>query len=251
MTNILVLCRSKAAIQNLDALFEYSKLFSLQFHICSNSEETLAHFMQCRPRLFITYFNEDLDTNINDLNFLQQLSPSAPVIVLSKRTDENTAVIAYQNGAISFVRLPCGSREFHCRLVALMKILKLNYEKKDTDTIKIANLLLSLKSNQVILNNEHVPLTNTEYKILLVLAQNLNAIVTSEQLYHILWNTSCLANTSRTLSMHISNLRHKLGFSKFTDLNIITIHKKGFSLQLNEEISKNNVISVQTEADYE
>ena len=231
MLKVLAVCKDRNAAENiLPALFEYSQLFSLQFHIVSTSEDILAVFMRQRPQLFMVYDAGDAN---DDIKFLQQLSPTTPVIVISPVEDELAAVEAYQSGAIDYVHLPCGSREFYYRLAARLRLLQIATSGEAASILRAGNLAISLRSNQVRLGNEFIPLTTTEYKLLVVLATNLNCIVTTEQLYADLWNVNDMGETSRTLSMHISKLRHKLGFNKFTPLNIVTIHKKGYSLRTN------------------
>ena len=107
----------------------------------------------------------------------------------------------------------------------------------DTQTMGIGDLKISLRNCKVMRNGSLVPLTNTEYKILLLLADNLNDVVSINELYAALWSTSTLKETSRTLQMHISNLRRKLCFNQHSFLNIVTVHRKGYSL-----ITKDNLL---------
>ena len=232
MLKVLAVCKDRNAAENiLPALFEYSQLFSLQFYIADTNEDILAVFMRQRPQLFMVYDAGDANA---DVKFLQQLSPTTPVIVISPAEDELAAVEAYQSGVIDYVHLPCGSREFYYRLAARLRLLQIATSGEAASSIwRAGNLAISLRNNQVRLGSEFIPLTTTEYKLLVILATNLNCIVTTEQLYADLWNVNDMGETSRTLSMHISKLRHKLGFNKFTPLNIVTIHKKGYSLRTN------------------
>lgn len=249
MLKILAVCKDRNAAENiLPALFEYSQLFSLQFYIADTNEDILAVFMRQRPQLFMVY---EAGSGDDDVKFLQQLSPATPVIVISPDNGELAAVKAYKNGVTDYVHLPCGSREFYYRLAARLRLLQIASTEDAASILRAGNVSISLRSNQVRLGSEFIPLTTTEYKILVLLATNLNCTVTTEQLYADLWSVSDMGETSRTLSMHISKLRHKLGFNKFTPLNIVTIHKKGYCLRTNGSAQINGAEPVKIPFDQE
>lgn len=83
--------------------------------------------------------------------------------------------------------------------------------------------------------SDFVPLTKSEYDILLLLAGNLNKIVTTQELYEKLWASSDLMNTSRAIAMHISRLRHKLQLEHNPHLELITVYKNGYCLKVKPE----------------
>jgi two-component system response regulator ResD len=99
------------------------------------------------------------------------------------------------------------------------------------NTIDVGNIKIYTKSNRVMLNNEIVHLTPSEYNLLLLLAQNVNQTVSTEEMYNKLWSTSELRHTSRGLQMHLSKLRRKLNLKQDQQVRIITIHGKGYCLQ--------------------
>ena len=80
------------------------------------------------------------------------------------------------------------------------------------------------------LKGKLVPLTATEFKLLLVFAHNLNKIITIDKLYQDIYPNSEIKYTSRALNMHISNLRHKLHLEEFSPLRLETRRGKGFGM---------------------
>lgn len=100
--------------------------------------------------------------------------------------------------------------------------------------MRLGDLQIFLHNNQVMLKGELLPLTATEFKLLLVFAHNLNQIVTVDKLYQEVYPQSEIKYTSRALNMHISNLRHKLQLEEFAPLRLETRRGKGFGLFYNQ-----------------
>ena len=100
----------------------------------------------------------------------------------------------------------------------------------------LGDIQIFLHNNQVIHNGQLVPLTATEFKLLLVFAHNLNKIITIEKIYHEVYPQSEVKYTSRTLNMHISNLRHKLHLEEFSPLRLETRRGKGFGMFYNQPV---------------
>ena len=98
----------------------------------------------------------------------------------------------------------------------------------------LGHLQIFLHNNQVMLKGELLPLTATEYKLLLCFAHNLNKIVSIDKLYQEVYPRSEVKYTSRALNMHISNLRHKLKLEEFAPLRLETRRGKGFGMFYNQ-----------------
>ncbi len=231
MINILVY--SSLPPDMLNTVFEYSKIFSLSFRVVSSDKDILKYFMRDEPSLFIVDFSGSIQKTLPFLRTLKKLSPVTPIIAIGNEPEEKTVLAALKNGAVSFIDLPCSGKEFYYRLNAVMNLLHTYQSRDDRYIMLLGDLKIYLKNNQVMLGSEFIPLTNIEYKILIMLADNFNELVSTEEMYEHLWSMSELKSTSRTLHVHISNLRHKLKLDQHTALSIATIHGKGYSLRLN------------------
>lgn len=60
-------------------------------------------------------------SDAEEIKTFYTLTKTTPLLAVSARPDEDTAIAAYQNGATTFIRLPCGSREFYYRLFSILK----------------------------------------------------------------------------------------------------------------------------------
>ena len=136
-------------------------------------------------------------------------------------------------GADYLVHLPCGSVELYYQIKNFLR-LTTQAKKNNSKIMHLGDLQIFLHNNQVMLKGELVPLTATEYKLLLVFANNLNQIVTIDKLYQEVYPRSEIKYTSRALNMHISNLRHKLKLEEFATLRLETRRGKGFGMFYNQ-----------------
>ena len=226
MISILVYCPS---VPHIEQLLSYSSLFELQFHICQNPSQALSGFTRYKPQYFVVQCD---DTTAQELHFVRSLSPDIPTLVLTRRDNETAAVMALQNGADYLLHYPCGTIEFYHQLSNFIR-LTTKRAIPESRLLHIGELTIFLNNNQVMLRDEFLPLTTTEYKLLIILANNLNQIVSTEKLYNELYSNSELKYTSRAVNMHISNLRHKLHIEEFALLRLETVRGKGYALYYN------------------
>ena len=73
---------------------------------------------------------------------------------------------------------------------------------------------LEIRENQrrVFCKGREIPLTKTEYEILLYLFQNINQVLTHDQIYENIWNEEAVA-ADNTVAVHIRHIREKIGIN--------------------------------------
>ncbi|MEN3013471.1 MAG: response regulator transcription factor [Endomicrobiia bacterium] len=132
---------------------------------------------------------------------------NVPVIFLSAKSDEVDKVVGLELGADDYITKPFSVRE----LIARVKtVLRRQQTKQKEKLIKIGNILvINPDTYEVFVEGEKVELTTTEFKLLLVLAENKNKVFTRDQLLDYLWGTQ-KAVLDRTIDVHITHLREKL-----------------------------------------
>lgn len=149
---------------------------------------------------------------------------------------------AFLNGAENFFHIPIGPKELYYRLITFLNIINSNDKNSEPNIINIGHLKIYLQNHQVMQNGKLALLTNTEYRLLLILVKNIGLLVSNNELYQCLYDTQEIKNTSRALSMHISRLRKKLNLNtNNSKLKLVTVHGKGFCMKLNGNgINKSN-----------
>lgn len=129
-----------------------------------------------------------------------------PVIVVSAKVDIDNKVNLLLGGAVDYVEKPFHMSELLARIAIQFRALE---KIEDSSIISIAGLTLNTNTHCVMVDNQEVRLTRTEYAILRILMQNSKQVVTKSILLdHISEDTpDC---TESSLKIHISNLRRKL-----------------------------------------
>ena len=129
-----------------------------------------------------------------------------PVIVLSAKSDVDSKTSLLLGGAVDYVTKPFHPKELIARItVQLRNSITVN----KATTLSFGDIVIDTNTHCVMVNENELKLTRTEYAILKMLLQNpLNVITKSFLLESICEDTpDC---TESSLKMHISNLRKKL-----------------------------------------
>ncbi|MFT5987376.1 MAG: two-component system OmpR family response regulator [Marinobacter psychrophilus] len=150
--------------------------------------------------------------DINGLDVLRQLRVSAhlPVILLTAHGDETDRIVGFEVGADDYIAKPCNPRELVARLHALLRRIAWDQKAEPNDSRSYGDLRLEPDHRRVRQNGTPLDLTATEYEVLQVLLAHAGRVVRKTDLMQ--WALGRRLETyDRTLDMHISNLRKKLG----------------------------------------
>lgn len=105
-------------------------------------------------------------------------------------------------GVDDYLAKPYEPRELVLRINSILK-------KSHSSKIKINEFIIDKLNYEVSLNNYPIEFTKIEFDIFIFLIENLNKVSSREQILHA---TSLDENTkNRTIDMHISNIRYKIG----------------------------------------
>lgn len=154
-----------------------------------------------------------------DLTFDIKENPATshiPVIICSVSDNEDTILDAFDNGADDFVSKPFSLRQLLARVKAVLRRhpRKVNPAApvKSTTELVVPELNLSIDSigQKVIEDGIVVPLTKTEYAILIFLIKNQNSFFSRDEICNEVWKNEAGSN-ARIVDTNISRLRKKLG----------------------------------------
>ena len=95
--------------------------------------------------------------------------------------------------------------------------------------IKFEDVYLDLNSKSIIKDDEYIPLTYTEYKILELLLNNRKRIYSLEEIYQSIWDDNAVGDN--TIMVHIKNIRKKLNDNSKTSKYIKTAWGKGYYVE--------------------
>ena len=133
-----------------------------------------------------------------------------PIIMISAKSEDRDKILGLNIGADDYVTKPFN----HLELVARVKSQLRRYEKPlDVETssqkIKIKDLTIDTVNKSVILRDEEVRLTATEYKILVLLASNTGRIFSIKEIYEKVWK-EVFYKSENTVTVHIRRMREKI-----------------------------------------
>ena len=154
-----------------------------------------------------------LDLGLPDMDGIEVLGGlrgwlSAPVIVLSARTDSAEKVEALDAGADDYVTKPFGMDEFLARLRAAVRRGAAASET-DEPVIETDSFTVDLAAKKVSRNGAEVHLTPTEWGMLEMLARNRGKLVGREELLKEVWGPA-YAKETHYLRVYLAQLRRKL-----------------------------------------
>lgn len=142
--------------------------------------------------------------------------PDLPVLMLTARTDEVDFVVGLDAGADDYVSKPFRLAELLARVRALLR-------RRTQDVVEVGGLRMELSGRRVLLDGDEVTLANKEFELLRVLMTHAGQVVTREEILHAVWGDADM-KSSKTLDMHMSWLRRKIGGEK----RIATVRGVGF-----------------------
>jgi DNA-binding response OmpR family regulator len=155
-----------------------------------------------------------------------------PVIMLTAKGDDTDRIIGLELGADDYISKPCSPRELLARIKAVLR-RTLPTEGADAvesgQVIHAGALMMDPARRLVEFNGAPVALTSTEYNVLEVLARRLGAPVSKKVLSEQGLGRP-LAAFDRSIDVHVSSIRQKLGLFHDGRSCIVTVHGLGYQL---------------------
>ena len=156
-----------------------------------------------------------------------------PIIMLTAKGEEIDKVTGLTLGADDYVTKPFLPLE----LVASVKAQLRRYKKYNTgnepeeDILSYSGLVINVKTHECTLNEKPLSLTPTEFAILRILCQQKGKVVSSEELFRMVWGEEYFSKSNNTISVHIRHLREKMGDSFEEPKYIKTVWGCGYKIE--------------------
>lgn len=225
MQNTLLLADDDIELSGL--LKEYFESEGFEVRLAHDGHETLAELQ--KPGLDLVVLDVMMP-RMNGMDVLRELRKESrlPVIMLTARGDDMDRILGLELGADDYVPKPCNPRELLARIRAVMRRA---HGAVDHALIHVDDLELNQGNRTLEKAGEPVELTSTEFSILLALLQHRGEVVSKRDLY-----VSALGREpvphDRSIDMHVSNLRRKLGPDPDGENRIETIRGIGYQYRV-------------------
>lgn len=131
-----------------------------------------------------------------------------PIIFLTAKDEEKDIVEGLDLGADDYIIKPFRNRELLSRINTVIRRYEKNIGK--SDYIKYKDITIDLTSSKVYKQENEIVFTALEYKILLMLFNNQNILITREQILEKIWDIAGNFVNDNTLTVYIKRIREKL-----------------------------------------
>jgi DNA-binding response OmpR family regulator len=154
--------------------------------------------------------------------------------MLTARGDEADRIVGLELGADDYVVKPFSAREVVARIRAVLRRTEAPLRASD-EAIEVGEVRLDPSKREVTKDGEVLELSRKEFELLHLLMQNAGSVVTRERAIDEVWDVNWFGST-KTLDVHVSGLRRKLGDDSSEPRYLHTVRGVGFRFSSPEEL---------------
>jgi DNA-binding response OmpR family regulator len=242
---------SEAAILVVDDEREITDLITLYLqregftvHISDNGEDALRIAETLIPDLIL------LDVSLGGMDGIDVcrslrsgVCADVPILFLSCKSEDRDIIRGLSEGGDDYITKPFSPSQLVARIKA--HIRRRRTRERNTEdqavTLSFPGLEIDFRRLEVRLEGEHVSLSAKEFELLSVLARQPNRVFPLEELYRRVWQSDSIGDT-RTLMVHISNLRKKMEIDPSRPRWVQTV--RGFGYRFCPSISCEELSSI-------
>ena len=187
--------------------------------LCNNGLKAIELALDTTYSVLILDINLPGCSGLDICRKVREKKPEQAILMLTSRTSEIDRIVGLELGADDYMTKPFSIRELQARVHALLRRVHL-LESRDTEKdnkneatqekqIEIGQLVIDQRTHQVILNEQALDLTSTEFDLLCFMAKHPNQVFSRNQLLDHVWGYQH-SGYEHTVNSHINRLRNKL-----------------------------------------
>ena len=182
-----------------------------------------------------------LDLNLPDMDGIEicrriRKSSDVPIIMLTARDEDVDKIIGLEVGADDYLTKPFNPRELVARVKSILRRSTPERKQAKTTQIRHGQLLVDSGRREVQVDGQDVQLAPKEFDLLWELLDHNGLVLTRDQLLERVWGYT-FAGDTRTVDVHIRQLRRKLGDAS----PIVTVWGVGYKAAPAKDASKDTV----------
>src|SRR5216684_7859195 len=221
---ILVVEDDSAIRQGIVDALQFAGYETLQ---AANGRDGLAQALQASFDLLLLDLILPGQNGFDILKATREARPTLPVIILTARGEEADRVQGLRLGADDYVVKPFSVRELLARVEAVLR--RSPERPSNVSKIKLLNGLVDLARREVRHDNgQRCELSEREVELLRYLAAHPGRVISREEILLRVWRLNPKRMETRTIDMHIANLREKLHDEVDEPKVLLTVRGKGY-----------------------
>jgi two-component system OmpR family response regulator len=193
-----------------------------------DGDQVMARFGQLKPDLVIL---DIMLPGIDGLTLCKEIRKQSqvPIIMLTARDEVTDKVVGLEVGADDYLTKPFHPQELVARAKALLR--RARVEQDLPKLIRAGKLEIDLERHEVRFGTARVQLRPKEFDLLTLLARHPGRVFQRSELLDLVWGYDFPGYT-RTVDVHVQQVREKLGVASITDPSIQTVWGVGYRLEL-------------------
>jgi two-component system response regulator RegX3 len=160
---------------------------------------------------------------------------TVPIIMVTARGEETDRIVGLEVGADDYVVKPFSAREVVARIRAVLRRTAAPPPTPLGEVVELGDVRVDRARRSATLAGEQLELSRKEFDLLQLLVDNAGTVVKRERLIDEVWDTNWFGST-KTLDVHVSALRKKLGDDPSTPRYIHTVRGVGFRFAGQDEL---------------
>ncbi|HEX6631868.1 MAG TPA: response regulator transcription factor [Gemmatimonadaceae bacterium] len=208
-----------------------------EVHVAEDGPTGLKLARELRPDLVILDLMLPGMDGYRVLRAMREDGLEMPVLILTARGEEADKVLGFRIGADDYVVKPCGVLELLARVAALLRRAGRRPREEVDPAVQAAQSVERFGDVEVydarrtvLKRGEPVPLTPKEFDLLLTLIRRRGAVATRSDLLREVWGHKAEVAT-RTVDIHVAELRRKLEEDPAAPRHILTVWKAGYRFE--------------------
>lgn len=159
-----------------------------------------------------------------------------PIIMLSAKSEDIDKILGLNMGADDYLTKPFNPLELVARVKSQLRRFHKFSKKVDVSVeeneniIQIEDLIINLETHEVILGDNLLKLTPTEFDILALLAKSRGKVFSIENIYESVWNQEFMTSDN-TVMVHIRKIREKVEENPRSPRFIKTVWGVGYKIE--------------------
>ena len=211
-------------------LKEYLEGYEFQVRTLADGEAVLNSIEKESPEIVILDVILPKKDGLEVLKEIRAVS-RIPVIMLTAKGEEADRVVGLELGADDYLPKPFSPRELLARIKAVLRRIEPRGRpaggKSEGMCLESGNLLLDKARQILLMEGKEIALSSTEYRVLKVLMENPNRVLSRDQIMTLAQGKDFMA-FDRSIDVHISKLRAKLESDPRSPNRIKTIWGSGY-----------------------